>query len=82
MVSVPFNLKLHISNSSILFAYIHSSILFYLPFDPFIQFLDLNDEDVIKALQSARRVGKEESEDKIDTKHDMETCFGFDVSSI
>lgn len=42
--------------------------------------IDLND-DVIKALQSARRVGKsEEEERKIKTDNDMETCFGFDVS--
>ncbi|XP_056636747.1 transcriptional repressor CTCF-like [Diorhabda sublineata] len=43
---------------------------------------DLNDEEVIKALQSARRVTKQELEDeemeekKVAT--DMENCFGFD----
>lgn len=39
--------------------------------------LDLNDE-VIKALQSARREGRAEDE-KITTVRDMENCFGFDV---
>lgn len=50
-------------------------------------FSDLNDEDVLKALQSARRVTKEELEDdepeekKIaTTASDMQNCFGFDVS--
>lgn len=43
--------------------------------------VDLNDEDVLKALHSARRNSKEnESEEKVSTKRDMETCFGFDVS--
>lgn len=48
--------------------------------DNIIEGHDLNDEDVIKALQSARRVGKveEEIEDKVSTKNDMENCFGFD----
>lgn len=42
---------------------------------------DLNDE-VIKALQGARKVPKVEDEDvKKITDHDMETCFGFDVRS-
>ncbi|XP_022901412.2 transcriptional repressor CTCFL [Onthophagus taurus] len=47
---------------------------------------DLHDEDVIKALQSARRVTTkveqededEEEEDEKKMDHDMETCFGFD----
>lgn len=42
-------------------------------------FSDLND-DVIKALQTARRVGKIEEEEKKISVNDMETCFGFDVS--
>ncbi|KAJ8954592.1 hypothetical protein NQ318_003123 [Aromia moschata] len=49
---------------------------------------DLNDEEVIKALQSARRVTKEELPDEDDdepeekkvlsTATDMQNCFGFD----
>lgn len=43
-------------------------------------FLGLNDEDVIKALQSARRLPKAEPEEKKpSTDQDMENCFGFDV---
>lgn len=55
-----------------------------------ILFTDLN-EDVIKALQHARRVTKQEIEDEdegeeseIEDKkvavNDMKNCFGFDVS--
>lgn len=54
------------------------------------KFTDLNDEEVIKALQTARRVTKqeledeEEEEDEEDEKKvsatDMQNCFGFDVS--
>lgn len=44
-------------------------------------FTDLQDENVIKALQSARRVKVEQPEDnKKEAVNDMETCFGFDVS--
>ncbi|XP_018572303.1 transcriptional repressor CTCF isoform X2 [Anoplophora glabripennis] len=46
---------------------------------------DLNDEDVLKALQSARRVAKEELQDDEEedkkiatTASDMQNCFGFD----
>lgn len=46
----------------------------------FLYFTDLNDEDVIKALQTARRVGKTEEDEKKISVNDMETCFGFDVS--
>lgn len=47
----------------------------------FKNFSDLQDEDVIKALQSARRVKVEQEEEiKKNAENDMETCFGFDVS--
>jgi uncharacterized Zn-finger protein len=39
---------------------------------------DLNGEDVIKALQSARRVYKSEEPKKENTESDMQNCFGFD----
>ncbi|XP_018331961.1 transcriptional repressor CTCF [Agrilus planipennis] len=43
---------------------------------------DLNEEEVIKALQSARRIGKSNEEEKrkikASTERDMENCFGFD----
>lgn len=48
----------------------------------FVFDLDLNGEDVIKALQVGRRIFKESDEKKVETENDMENCFGFDVSSI
>lgn len=59
----------------------HSLLYFSESFSSLIIYIaaDLNGEEVIKALQSARRVYKEEPK-KETTESDMQNCFGFDVS--